>query len=303
MKPPFPAVIDNSMMSDFRLCGQKANLGYFQHWKKVTGNVHLVAGAAYACGLEEARTCFFQKGMSEPDSIAYGLLALVESYGDYTGGEDTSKSFANLCAGFEYYFSRYPLTQERFIPITTRSGSLGVEFSFAEPLDILHPETGEPLLYSGRFDVLGTFNNSLFGLDDKTCSQLGATWVNQWNMHSQFTGYAWGARRAGYDLKGFLIRGLCFLKNGFSTAEALTYRPEMQVDRWYAQLLWDIQRMIDMWKSDRWSFSYDSACNMYSGCQFREVCLARNPLDFLTVQFEQVQWDPVTRTNVKIEVL
>ena len=34
-------------------------------------------------------------------------------------------------------------------------------------------------------------NNGLFIEDDKTASQLGSKWANQWEMRSQFSGYTW----------------------------------------------------------------------------------------------------------------
>ena len=32
-RPPFPQVIDSSLIAAFRSCGEKARLEYFEHWK------------------------------------------------------------------------------------------------------------------------------------------------------------------------------------------------------------------------------------------------------------------------------
>jgi hypothetical protein len=44
-----------------------------QHWKIKNQSVHLVAGAAYAAGLEAARAAYFVDGLPPDAAIALGL--------------------------------------------------------------------------------------------------------------------------------------------------------------------------------------------------------------------------------------
>src|SRR3990167_1703704 len=189
MKPSFPTVLDSTIISAARSCLQKANLEFFEHWKPREPSVHLHAGAAYAAGMEAARTAFYLQGHSEADSVAAGVQALLVHYGDFECPPDSAKSLERTAGALEFYFSRYRLGEDKAIPMTLPGGKRGIEFSFVEPLDINHPETGDPLLYSGRMDMLCDYENMRLGEDDKTASQLGASWPRQWDLRSQFTGY------------------------------------------------------------------------------------------------------------------
>ena len=299
-RPPFPQVIDSSLIAAFRSCGEKARLEYFEHWKPQAQSVHLVAGAAFARGLEVARRAFFEDGRSADESVALGAEALMIAYGTFECPPDSAKSLDRTLGALEYYFSQYPLGVDTAIPITL-GGRKAIEFSFIEPIDIRHPESGDPILYSGRFDAIVSYSGLVLGCDEKTTSQLGASWPKQWDLRSQFTAYTWGAKRASLRLDGFLVRGVSILKTKYDTLETITYRPEWQVDRWYAQLLRDVARMIESWESGTWDLSLDHACTEYGGCLFRDVCLMREPQALLNLRYQRRRWDPVTREEVVLE--
>ncbi len=141
------------------------------------------------------------------------------------------------------------------------------------------------------------FSGGVFGEDDKTTSQLGATWSKQWDLRSQFTGYCWGAGQAGIPLAGFLVRGVSILKTKYDTQQAITYRPTWQIERWYEQTIRDIERFKASWEAGYYDYSLDHACTEYGGCIFRQVCLAPQPLIWLESGFERRKWDPVMRTE------
>jgi len=296
-RPPFPQTLDSTFMAAFKSCPQKANLEFVQHWKLRDQSVHLHAGAAYASGMEAARTAYYIDGLNAEDSVATGLQALLTAYGNFECPPDSAKSAERMAGALEFYFSRYRLGEDKATPMTLPGGKRGIEFSFLEPLDILHPETGDPILYSGRMDMMCDFEGMKLGEDDKTASQLGASWPRQWDLRSQFTGYVWGARRAGIILNGFLVRGVSILKTKYDTLEAITYRPDWQIDRWEQQLTRDIKRLIAAWEEGYYDYNLDHACAEYGGCPFRSVCQMRDPTNLLSQQFERRRWDPVARTE------
>ena len=199
-----------------------------------------------------------------------------------------------MCAALEYYFDCYPLGSDRAVPITLPEGKRGIELSFAEPIDIAHPVTGDPLIYCGRLDQVVDYEGLRLGEDDKTTGSLGASWALQWDLRSQFTGYCWGMQQMGLKLDGFLIRGIAILKTKFNHEQAITYRPQWMIDRWYEQLLRDVKRMIQMWESGQFDYNLDHACTEYGGCGLRNVCLTREPSQLLSLQFERKEWQPIT---------
>lgn len=300
-RPPFPEVLDSTIIASFRSCPRKMQLAYLEHYKPKVVSVHLHAGAAYAAGLEAAREAFYLHGIPEREAVEIGLGALIKAYGDFECPEDSAKSLNRMMGAFEFYFERYPMGSDKAVPVTLPGGKKGIEFSFAEPIDALHPETGNPLLYVGRMDMICDYAGGWFGEDDKTTSSLGASWPKQWDLRSQFTGYCWGAEKAGFPLQGFLVRGVSILKTKYDTMQALTYRPKWMIERWYEQLLRDVARLKTMWETGLFDYSLDHACTEYSGCEFRQVCLSADPEPWLRGSFQRKIWDPVNRREIILE--
>lgn len=294
-RPPFPSVIDSSFMTAVRSCRQKAALEYLHHFKPKGLSVHLHAGGAFARGLEVARRAYYEEGKSEDTAIAEGVAALLLFYGDFECPADSAKSATRMAGAMVYYFDSYPMGEDAATPIHLPSGGRGIEFSFLEPIDFPHPETGEPLLYSGRFDAVVDYAGGRFGFDDKTTSSLGARWAEQWQLRSQFTAYTWGAQRGGLPLDGFLIRGISILKTKYECSQAVTYRPQWQIDRWYETLLLDLEEFKNDWDKGAFKFNLDESCNSWGGCGFKQVCLSQDPEPWLEAGFERRIWDPVTR--------
>lgn len=297
MRPPFPTAIDNSLLSEWRSCPRKAQLSYLEHWKPARKSVHLHAGGAFAEGLEVARRAFYEEGLSPEDSVAAGLGALLRFYGDFDCPEDSAKSATRMCQALEYYFSAWPLAEDRAIPYQLKSGRRAIEFSFVEPLEVAHPETGEPILYSGRADMIASMSNGIFVEDDKTSTALGAGWANQWDNRAQFTGYVWAARQGGIPVDGILVRGVAILKTMFKHEQYITYRAQWEIDRWLEQTNRDLKRMIQAWDTGYFDYNLSDACGSFGGCHFRQVCKSQQPEEWLNMYFERRRWDPVTRTE------
>lgn len=296
----FPNTIDSTILGAFRSCPHKAFRQYLQHWKPIAQSVHLVAGGAFASGIEAARNAFYVEGADAQDAEGVGLSALIKHYGDFECPEDSAKSLERMCGALEFYFHNYPLGADGAEPITLPNGRRGIEFSFAEPLGINHPVTGDPILYTGRSDMIAERAGGIYVYDEKTTSSLGASWGRQWEMRSQFTGYEWAARKQGIKTSGSIVRGISILKTKYDTLEVPTYRTQYEIDRWEEQLHRDVERMIRMWKEGYWDFSLDGACTEYGGCTFTRICKASNPDETLPVYFEQKVWDPLQRKEMSV---
>lgn len=341
--PSFPEVFDSSILSSFKSCPELFRKTYIEHWKPKALSVHLHAGAAFAKGLEVARKAFFvgeyetgfnlvvespyndsgrlvragtyvkqykteqlEPGNAE-DAIACGLQALLFAYGDYHCPPDSAKSAERMAGAFEFYFANYPLTMDDSVPVTLSGGKRGIEFNFAHPLPILHPSTGNPLLYVGRMDAIIHYAGGVYICDEKTTTQLGASWPRQWDLRAQFTGYAWGCQQSGITVEGAIVRGVSILKTKYDTAQSINYRPEWQIDRWYRELLEWIQDIQINWdrtygagQPGPWRHNLDHACAEYGGCAFREACMSVDEQPWLETAFERRIWDPLMRTETKV---
>ncbi len=302
-RPLFPHTVDSTMLSAFRSCPQKMFRTYVEHWKPKSESVHLVAGGAFAKGIEVARKTFYEgEYAGDADmAVAAGCRALLEAYGDFECPSDSAKSLDRTLGALEFYFDQYPLGADGLEPASFRDGRKAIEFSFAEPLGISHPVTGDPILYTGRADLIGHFAGGLYVVDEKTTSSLGASWAKQWEMRSQFTGYAWAAaKQAGLRVDGIMVRGISILRTKYDTMQVLTNRSQYEIDRGLEQVHRDIERMIRCWREGYWDYALDGACTEYGGCSLTQVCKSSDPNTWLPMYFERRVWDPLARRQLSV---
>lgn len=335
VRPMFPHAVDSTMLASFRSCPQKFFRQYLQHWKPKGESVHLVAGGAFAKGIEAARKTFFEGQVSQPfwlhpetkersESLIhgvkaswedidcesgnrtlaeeYGIGALMAAYGEFECPPTSGKSLERTAGALEFYFEQYPLGADGMLPVTFPNGRRGIEVSFAEPLPFEHPVSGDPILFTGRADMLAEFAGGVYIVDEKTTSSLGASWSRQWEMRGQFTGYSWATKASlGLDASGTIIRGVSILKTKYDTQQAITYRLGWEIDRWLEQTLRDLARMQAMWEAGWWDYAMDNACGEYGGCSMLQVCKSQEPESWLPMYFEQRVWDPLLRKEMTVE--
>jgi hypothetical protein len=297
-EPYFPSVFDSSMLSTWKSCQTLFKHIYLEDWKSKGENVHRHAGKAFATALETARTSYYVDKQTSDSAVAAGLAALVSAYGDFQCPPDSAKSLERMCGAYEFYFDNYPLNESDSPPITLPSGRRGIEFSFAHPLPILHPVTGDPILYCGRMDAILQYAGGVYNTDEKTASSLGPSWSRQWDLRAQFTGYAWGAREAGIRTDGTIIRGISILKTKYETQQAIVMHPAWQIHRWYEEMLDTVNEIVSRWRMGYFKHNLDSSCADYGGCAFRIPCLSQDPTPWLETSFEKRRWNPLMREEV-----
>jgi len=293
------------MRSAFVECPQKMFWEYMQHYKTLNPSIHLHAGKAWATGLEVARLAYYRDLKDPEEAMSLGLQALVAEYGDFPCPPHVPKSLPRMVEAFTYYFTAFPLDTDPVKPYIGRNGPM-VEFSFALPLDIddeglRHPETGEPILFAGRADMVATYAGALSIYDDKTTSQLGATWSGQWDRRSQFSGYAWAANEMGLPVSQIIIRGIAIKKLSIDHAQAITVRTKHHIAEWHTQISRDIKRAIQCWKEGYWDKNLAESCSSYGGCVFKQPCGAADPAPWLKSNFAIREWNPVTREETNHE--
>lgn len=295
----FPELIDASLLSAFKSCPELCRKTYFEHWKSKSPSVHLHAGGAFAYGIERTRTAFYVEGKDSDTAVAEGVGALLKFYGDFETPDDSAKSALRMAGAFEFYWANYPLDHTHD-PVILPGGKRAIEVSFAEPLPISHPDTGNPLLYCGRLDAILNYAGGRYVTDEKTTTQLGASWSRQWDLRSQFAGYAWGARQTGTKVDGTIIRGVSILKTKYDTQAAIVNWPDWKVDRWYEEMLLYVQDLVLCYQTNVWKHNFDHACAEYGGCQFREACSSQDETPWLETYFERRRWNPLLRTEEKL---
>jgi len=301
--PEFPSLIDNSARSNFVKCEQYWFRASVQQLRLAgAGSIHLNAGGALAKGLEVARRSYYEAEFPVDVAEEHGEMALVKAYGDpslYIPAKQGDKSLDGTIRAYRSYLLEYPLATDIIRPYRSASGRIAAEFKFSIPLEIKHPTTGMPLLYGGKFDLLGYCdpdgkgNELLWTVDEKSTTALGDQWRNNWTLDSQFTGYCWASRHEGYPVAGTCVRGIGMLKQKTTHAEVFVYRPQWMIDRWLEQLYNDIELMIRAWEKHSYRYALDKhQCNSFGGCPFVTLCGSPEPSKWLS-QYQVVPWSPL----------
>jgi hypothetical protein len=294
----FPSLIDNTARATFVACPEKFRLAFVKNLTPSTPSVHLHAGGCFAAALDATRQAYFTLGLPELDALAVGASELIRRWGPVTDFQDTDKSLSRMLWAFDDYFREYPLPRDPIKPYRFCDKAT-TEFSFAIPMELEHPDTGEPLIFAGRADMIGEFQGSLWVVDEKTTSNLGPSWGQQWELKSQFTGYCAAARSFQIPVVGAIIRGIGLLKNSTTFQQIILYRPEWQIDRWWRQLHRDMERAINLYKTlgpnSPWDQALDEACAAYGGCMFRRLCLSLEPENWIQGYFVERIWNPLEK--------
>lgn len=300
----FPDAIDNTIRETFVICPEKARRAYIEDLDSPSPSVHLHFGGAAAAGWETARREFYERGKTAEWAVEQGVMAALRFWGDFEPPVKATKTRESLEQCIRYYFDTWPMQYDVLTP-------KNIEWRFAIPIpDLIHPDHGGPIFYSGRSDAPGDLAGVYTIEDDKTASSLGESWAKQWVLDSQFTGYAWAAVEQGLmdpDSPGpVLVRGVSILtpkfeKDGtyiraksFGHDQALVYRPKWMRERWLRQLQRDVRRMISSYLNNEWDLAlHKNACAAYGGCKFKDMCLSQDPESWIPLNYVKRKWNPM----------
>ena len=228
------------------------------------------------------------------------MVAAIAEYGDHEPNEyKQNKTIERVLEALIFYTETWPLETDDIQPYFVGKKP-AVEFTFSIPLPIQHPVTGQQILYAGRYDLLGMYKGgSLIGVDDKTASQLGASWATGWNLRGQFTGYTWATREYGLPCIGIMVRGVSFLKTKFGNQDSLQLRDDGMVNSWYEQMLHDVKQMVEAYKAGWFSQNFSDSCAAYGGCPMQTTCTTLEPEAWLESNFQRRVWNPLEKHPTK----
>lgn len=292
--PRFPTFLDSTMLSSFRNCPKKFYWEYILRLRPKGESIHLVAGGAFAKGLEVARKLYYDKGASMDIALQAAVVAALKAYTLTDVDNEWAKSPRAICEALNGYLTRWPLDQDYLRPVK-QNGKHWVEFSFAIPLPIKHPVTGEDLLYVGRCDMIAEFAGAIYTVDEKTCSQMGESWARKFDMRAQFMGYNWAAQQHGFNVVGTVVRGIKFIKSGQEFGETIVMHSNLALNNWFDQTMRDIERMIKCWNEGYWDMNLGDVCTMFSGCPFQRLENTTNPEGYFEVYYKENTWNPMDK--------
>ena len=303
--PRFPAVIDNSIRKDLVRCQKLAHWKHEMGYQESAENEHIIAGGAFAAGLEIARKEFYVMNHSEAQAVQAGVQTVYAypAYKTFRAPAGSNKSQDRVAGAIAYYFQEYPLATDKLKPLRLNDGSLAIECSFQFEIPITHPDIDKPLIYCGRYDMLAEDENGdVWVNDEKTTGSLGPKWAAQWELDAQMSGYCYAANKmleAQGDtrrVKGANIRGVSFLKGGYETVQVPAMRQQWELDRWYDQVLKDFTEWAYAYKNQDHNQILDHGCALYNNpCSHSRLCKSRNPERLIDGNYTIRFWNPLAR--------
>lgn len=296
-----PTVIDSTQLTTFRSCPRKF------YWEFVLGlrpramSVHLHAGGAFAAGMEAARAAHYLAGKTMEESTWEGVRRFIGYWGDYEPTDpDTPKTFYNTLNAFVSYLDTYPFPLDHIQPLLEGA----FEYSFSIPTVTHHPN-GHPFLFGGKIDLLGKFRGLPAVVDEKTTTQLGASYAKKWQMRGQFLGYCWAVRQGlGVPVDTAVVRATAIRKTGCDHLEVPQPYSEDLISKWAIELEKTLERIVQCWKEDYWPYDFGDACVSYSNCPYTLLCTSKSGKESQWFSdYEVRRWNPILKNPVAEEEL
>ncbi len=297
--PVLPQLLDSTMLTTWRSCPRKFFWEFCYNLSPVAKSADLHAGGCFAKALETFYEAFYVRQMDEEAALKRAFAAFTIAWGDYEPPPSKTKTWQTTWDAFTEYLKRWPPTSDNVRPFL-QTGKPSYEFTFSIALDKettgidfpRHP-SGDPFIFAGRYDTLGTMGHLLVIKDEKTMGQTpGTHWSEIQSMRGQFLGYVWSAQTLGLKVDTVVVRCIVILKTMTKTLEAVKRYPTFMVDRWVDQLHRDLGAIVQMWNEGHFSYNFGDSCSSYGGCTYLPLCTAQDPDSWMPT-FSPRNWNPL----------
>src|SRR5262245_29425309 len=312
---PIPDVIhiDYSISSTLRTCPEKARLSYVKSYRPVVTAPPLDFGSAWHRGIEK----LYITGDIDVAKKAFTKeLQDRESALPLSMDSDEKRSIERGLYLLEAYQQRWknePFEQMWYEIEGVKKPYVEIQFSV-----YICEWRGRPVMYSGAIDRIMTskLTGYVVNVETKTTTQSLSVFRQQSKSNHQITGYYLASQSLGLNIKetiwdmtfvssrkpdpekgGWMVYGIDFEKD---FGRVSTRRSDFEIDD-FLQDLEDTaleyceRRWGDKRTADHWPRNAPTACSMYGGCTYRDVCSTRLNQDLINSRFKVEIWEPWNR--------
>lgn len=246
------------------------------------------------------------EGLSHDDGIKAALRAGIRDYvADenaespiiYTAEQKERSLYALLRAICWYldYYTDNGQAEDICKTILLEDGAPAAELSFRFVPELELPEDFTEPLLCGHLDHVVEQQGSVYVKDYKTTKQLSSRFFNQFNPDNQMSLYTLAGNVVfGLPVKGVIIDGVQLAVHFARFQRGYSFRTPEHLDDWLADTAFWLNQAAQSARLGHWPQN-DKACNLYAGCEFREVCQAPKSLQhtILKSNFQRRIWDPL----------
>jgi hypothetical protein len=312
---------DSTSLELFKRCPRLYQYTMLEGWEPHGEGIHLRFGIEYHQALHDYET-YKAMDLNHDEAVHATVKDLLKRIYDWDPDprkeSEEKKSKPNLLRTVIWYLDRFK--DDKAETIILENGKPALEVSFRFELDwgphrqpyttteelekILNgPEggpVGQPYLLSGHLDRIVNYLDGLYVMDRKTSgTALSTYYFAQYHPHNQMSLYALAGKIVlESPIRGVIIDGAQIANEYSEFQRGITYRTQDQLDEWLYDLHFWFGRAEEYAVEGYWPMN-DTACSMYGGCRFREIC-SKSPQareKFLQAGFrqkeEQDRWNPL----------
>lgn len=320
---------DSTSLGYLKSCARLYEYVIIEGWQPKGESVHLRFGQEYHEAIQDYEVAKAE-GQSHTDAIHIAIRSLLSRTTDWivdegskAGNYKNRGTLLQLCID---YFDHYADDPAETLILENGKPAVELSFSFAldwgpreqplkqtggaeEPIEHTWGTTQvvksfsptQPYLLSGHLDRVVTFNDSIFVLDHKTTTTTPSQYFfSGFNPSNQMTLYTLAGRVVlDTPIRGVIVEAAQIMLDKPSRfVREPTHRTQDQLDEWVQNLRYWFSLAEQYAEADFWPMN-DTACGMYGGCKFREVC-AKSPQvreiylksDFIKLATED-RWNPL----------
>lgn len=308
--------LDYSTLSTFQTCQEKCRLAYEEGYRPLREPAPLSFGRAIHSGIEEFWRLADHPLPERIDQACQKFLWDAREHGNLpTSFEDDEKrSLERGVALMEVYCQRYANDPYENVPSPDPSKPY-IEVGFAIHLMDFIDLSGvlHPVMYVGRIDrVMRSRVTGKFAIFEvKTTSRGLYMFQDSVKPNHQITGYFFGCKTLlaeDAQIEGVYVDAIFVssrqpskkLPTGVDLdadfGRFFTQRSQSDVQDWLKDMQITAQRLLEYRLSYQgevnWPRNAPTACSMYGGCTYRELCSLRNDKAYRERMFKVEKWEP-----------
>ncbi len=320
---------DSTMLSSLKQCPRLYKYTYVDGWTPKDESIHLRFGQEYHQGLHDYEIGR-AGGAKHDEALRVAIRDLLCRCIDYPDVDPNGrpsvrvKTKTNLVRSIIWYVDQFKDDPAKTVILADAIGdadpvpAMEVSFKFeldwgpqsakiiddAPKLGIIYTDIkddfAQPYLLCGHLDRLVTYADETFVMDRKTATTtLTPHYFAQYEPNNQMTLYTLAGQVVlGTSIRGVIIDAAAIQVGGTWFQRGFTYRTQGQLDEWLRDLKWWLKQAEEYAVADHYPMN-DTACSMYGGCRFREIC-SKDPAvrqRYLEAQFIQrpvsERWNPL----------
>lgn len=307
--PLLQIFIDSSSLTDFKLCPRRYYYSIVYGFQPSSESVHLTFGLLLHEAVEKYWLFRLRQQMDHREAQIQVVDYIMKATWNHelnkpwvpVGDERAvkAKNRHTLVRTVVWYLDTYQRDPVKTISVGPNQ-RLAVELPFKIESGYNTLSTNEKWTLCGRLDRIGELNQANYVVDVKTTSRaIGEDYYKRFTPNNQFSIYTIAAKSMfGVDAAGIIVDA-CQVVQSFSSFDRnIIDRNELELQQWQDDLGWHLKNLEDCAFNDNWPMN-DSACDMYGGCPFRQVCSKRSEsskAQELRTQYKRRVWDPTFRT-------